>query len=99
MFPSLRPADNEAAECKQTQQHNKLCNVFHGFTFLICFVFELHESRRRLTTQAQRPGPPSSDYGGQAHGTRGWQPRRDGRVRCSAWLGRVVIESSSLSKS
>ena len=24
-----------------------------------------------------------------AHGTRGLQPERDGRVRCSAWLGRT----------
>ena len=31
----------------------------------------------RLTTQAQRPGPQDVEL----------QPERDGRVRCSAWLG------------
>jgi len=28
-----------------------------------------------------------------ARGTRGWQPARDGRVRCSAWLGGMVMWS------
>jgi len=32
-----------------------------------------------------------------AHGTRGLQPQRDGRVRCSTWLGGILCIGLSLS--
>jgi hypothetical protein len=39
MLLSLRPDNDEAAEAKQAQQRDKLCNAFHDFTFLIWVVF------------------------------------------------------------
>ena len=40
--------------------------------------------RRTHRSKAQRPGPRDARL----------QPERDGRVRCSAWLGGIVIRQS-----
>jgi len=38
----------------------------------------------------------TTKFSDPAHEMRGLQPRRDGRVRCSAWLGRVVMTCSEI---
>ncbi len=44
-----------------------------------------------MLSDAQRP-----KLSDPARETRGLQPERDGRVRCSAWLGRVCIHSNPI---
>ena len=49
------------------------------------FVLLEHSVAPPLHGLAERP-----KLSDPAHGTRGLQPERDGRVRCSAWLGVAV---------
>ena len=63
--------------CPQTTQNTRK----NSASFCV-FCGQKSHPRINWRTVAERP-----KLSDPAHGTRGLQPERDGRVRCSAWLG------------
>src|SRR5882672_7200609 len=41
MYPSMRPPDEEAAEGKPAEQCDNPSHAFHGFAFMIGFLFDV----------------------------------------------------------
>lgn len=49
---------------------------------------------RRGASRTEKMRDEGFTFSAPAHGTHGLQPEQDGRVRCSAWLGGVIILTS-----